>query len=38
MVIKFLQWFSEKFNIHQSKINTWIGDTEKDFTNNFEFQ
>lgn len=29
MVIKFLRWFSEKFNIHQSKINTWIGDTEK---------
>jgi predicted PurR-regulated permease PerM len=38
MGVDFLQWFSEKFNIHQSKINTWIGDTEKDFINNFEFQ
>ena len=35
---EFLKWFSEKFNIHQSKINTWITDTETDFVNNFAFQ
>lgn len=35
---EFWKWFSEKFNVHQSKINTWITDTQADFVNNFAFQ
>lgn len=35
---EFLKWFSERFNIHQSKINTWIANTETDFVANFAFQ
>lgn len=35
---EFLHWFSIRFNIHQSKINTWILESEIDFINNFAFQ
>jgi predicted PurR-regulated permease PerM len=30
-----IQWCSDKFNIRQSKINTWIKETESDQINNF---
>lgn len=35
---EFWKWFSVKFNVHQSKINAWITDTQTDFVNNFAFQ
>lgn len=38
MSTEFLHWFSEKFNIKQSRIKTWIVETQNDFVTNFALQ